>query len=376
MQLANRIESARDTPNSEESEQGVARDPSPDLAGARAWRLAPREMEQRPRVLSGMQPTGELHLGNYLGALKQWAALARDTTLQSLFCVVDAHAITVDYDPRSLPDRVIDAVATYIAGGIDPNLATVFVQSDVPAHTELAWYLTSVTPMGDLHRMTQFKEKSEQHKQNVNAGLFTYPVLMAADILVYKANVVPVGEDQIQHLELAREISRRFNARFGEIFPEPQPRLSTTPRILGLDGKAKMSKSMGNTIGLMDAPDVIEKKLRGAFTDPLKLRKNDPGRPEICNIFTIHRAMSTPDTVAYVEPNCRSGALGCGDCKKLLAERMIAELGPIRENALALRADRKGVLNVLREGGEKARAIAEPTMREVRSAMGLTTADR
>jgi tryptophanyl-tRNA synthetase len=333
-------------------------------------------MEQRPRVLSGMQPTGELHLGNYLGALKQWAALVRDAALETLFCVVDAHAITVEYDPRSLPDRVIDAVATYIAGGIDPERATVFVQSDVPAHMELAWYLTSVTAMGDLHRMTQFKEKSEQHKQNVNAGLFTYPVLMAADILIYKANIVPVGEDQIQHLELAREICRRFNARFGEIFPEPHPRLSTTPRILGLDGKAKMSKSMGNTISLLDEPKVIEKKIRGAFTDPLKLGRNDPGRPEICNIFTIHRAMSTPEAVAYVEPNCRSGALGCGDCKKMLTETMIAELTPIRENALALRAEPKRVLRVLRDGGEKARGMAERTMREVRSAMGLTTADR
>jgi tryptophanyl-tRNA synthetase len=333
-------------------------------------------MAQRPRVLSGMQPTGELHLGNYLGALKQWAAMSADSSLDTLFCVVDAHAITVDYDPKALPDRVIDAVATYLAGGIDPDRSTVFVQSDVPQHTELAWYLTCVTPMGDLQRMTQFKEKSDQHKQNVNAGLFTYPVLMAADILVYKANVVPVGEDQIQHLELAREICRRFNARFGEIFPEPQPRLSTTPRILGLDGKAKMSKSLGNTIGLLDAPQVIEKKIKGAFTDPLKLKMGDPGRPEICNIFTIHKAVSTAAQVAEIEPNCRSGALGCGECKKRLLEGLQAELAPVRERAVELRADRRRVLRVLQEGGERARGIAEGTLKEVRSAMGLTTADR
>jgi tryptophanyl-tRNA synthetase len=333
-------------------------------------------MEKRPRVLSGMQPTGELHIGNYLGALKQWAALAQDEKLESLFCVVDAHAITIEYDAKTLPDRVIDAVSVYIAGGIDPAKATVFVQSDVPQHTELAWYLTSVTPMGDLHRMTQFKEKSEQHKQNVNAGLFTYPILMAADILVYKANVVPVGEDQIQHLELAREICRRFNARFSEIFPEPHPRLSTTPRILGLDGKAKMSKSMGNTIGVLDPPAVIEKKLKGAFTDPLKLRKGDPGRPEICNVFTMHKPLTAAARVAEIEVNCRSGALGCGDCKKMLAESMIAELDPVREGALALRAEPKRVLKVLQEGGAHARSLAEGTMREVRSAMGLGTAAR
>jgi len=323
-----------------------------------------------------MQPTGELHMGNYLGALKQWAAMSRDPKFDAFFCVVDAHAITIDYEPKALPDRVIDAVAAYIAGGIDPEQATVFLQSDVPAHMELAWYLTSVTPMGELHRMTQFKEKSDQHKQNVNAGLFTYPILMAADILIYKANIVPVGDDQVQHLELAREICRRFNARFGEVFPEPHPRLSTTPRILGLDGKAKMSKSLGNAIGLLDPPATIEKKLKGAFTDPAKLRKGDPGRPEICNIFTMHRALSPAERVAAIEVDCRSGALGCGDCKKMLSDAMIAELGPVRERASELGGNKKRVLEVLQNGGERARSIAESTMGEVRRAMGLTTAAR
>jgi tryptophanyl-tRNA synthetase len=323
-----------------------------------------------------MQPTGELHIGNYLGALKQWAKMIGDASLETLFCVVDAHAITVDYDPKELPERVIDTVSTYVAGGIDPTKSVLFLQSDVPEHMELAWYLTCVTPMGDLQRMTQFKEKSDQHKQNVNAGLFTYPVLMAADILVYKAKIVPVGDDQIQHLELAREICRKFNARFGDVFPEPKPRLSTTPRILGLDGKAKMSKSLGNAIGLLDAPAVIEKKLKGAFTDPLKLRKGDPGRPEICNVFTIHKAVSPEAQIEEIDTNCRSGALGCGDCKKLLSQNLISELTPIREQALALRADRSKVLSILRDGGEKARSIAGATMKEVRSAMGLTTAQR
>lgn len=323
-----------------------------------------------------MQPTGELHLGNYLGALKQWAALSEDPSFETLFCVVDAHAITVEYDPKELPARVVDAVATYIAGGINPEKSTLFLQSDVPQHMELTWYLTCVTPMGDLSRMTQFKEKSDQHKQNINAGLFMYPVLMAADILVYKANVVPVGDDQIQHLELSREICRKFNSRFGDTFPEPQPRLSRTPRILGLDGKAKMSKSLGNTIGLLDPPEMIEKKLKGAFTDPAKLRKGDPGRPEICNVFTMHQALSSAERVSEIELTCRSGALGCGDCKKLLAGSMLPELSPIRERAIELRRDKRRVLEVLQEGGARAREIAESTMKDVRTAMGLTTAGR
>src|SRR5260221_8751627 len=302
--------------------------------------------------------------------------MVADPGLETLFCVVDAHAITAGYDPKTLPDRVIDAVATYIAAGIDPDRSTLFLQSDVPEHMELAWYLTSVTPMGDLHRMTQFKEKSELYKQNVNAGLFTYPILMAADILIYKANLVPVGEDQIQHLELSREICRRFNARFGEVFPEPQPRLSTTPRILGLDGKAKMSKSLGNTIGMLDAPELVDKKLRGAITDPQKLRMGDPGRPELCNVFTMHRAVTPVGLVAEIETNCRSRALGCGECKKTLSEHLVAEIGPIRERGLALRGNRRRVLEVLRDGGARARGLAEATMKEVRAAMGRTTAER
>jgi tryptophanyl-tRNA synthetase len=333
-------------------------------------------MSARRRVLSGMQPSGELHLGNYLGALRQWAAFSVDPSLECLFSVVDAHAITVDYDPKELPNRVLDLVAGYLASGIDAERSVLFLQSDVPAHMELAWYLSCVTPMGDLNRMTQFKDKSEQHKQNVNAGLFTYPVLMAADILVYRAEVVPVGDDQIQHLELVREICRKFNARFGRLFPEPQPRLSTTPRILGLDGKAKMSKSLNNTIALLDPPDVIAKKLKGAFTDPQKLARGDPGRPEVCNVFTMHRALSSLVRVAEIEVNCRSGALGCGDCKKMLTEVMVAELAPVRERALELGSDKKRVLRVLQDGAARARDLADSTMKDVHAAMGLTTANR
>src|SRR4051794_41735743 len=196
-----------------------------------------------------------------------------------MFCVVDAHAITVPYEAADLRQRIDGFALDLVACGLDPEKTTLFVQSDVREHTELAWYLASVTPMGDLGRMTQFKEKGEG-KDFVSTALFTYPVLMSADILLYKATVVPVGEDQVQHLELARETARRFNHRFGDVFPEPQPRLSRTPRIMGLDGESKMSKSKGNTIALFDAPDVFWNKLRTAFTDPQRLRKSDPGRPE------------------------------------------------------------------------------------------------
>jgi tryptophanyl-tRNA synthetase len=328
-------------------------------------------MAERARIFSGMQPTGELHIGNYVGALRQWVRLMPQ--FDALYCVVDAHAITVDYEAKQMPARTLETAITYIAAGLDPERCTVFVQSDVPAHTELAWYLSSVTPMGDLSRMTQFKEKSEEHKQNVNTGLFTYPVLMAADILVYRASVVPVGNDQVQHLELAREICRKFNARFGEVFPEPLPRLSDTPRIMGLDGRSKMSKTRGNAIGMFDAPEVMRKKLKGAFTDPQKLRRGDPGRPEICNVYTMHRAFSPAERIPEVEAGCRSGALGCGDCKMLLADGMVAELNPIRERANELRAEPKRVLRVLQDGAARARELAGATMSDVRKAMGLTT---
>lgn len=331
-------------------------------------------MKELKRVLSGMQPTGELHIGNYLGALKQWVEMSRDPALETLFCVVDAHAITVDYEPEGMPERVLDAVATYVAGGIDPERSILFVQSDVPEHMELAWYLTSVTAMGDLQRMTQFKEKSEQLRQNATAGLFTYPILMAADILIYKAAMVPVGDDQIQHLELTREIARRFNHRFGRVFPEPQPKLSKTPRIMGLDGKSKMSKSLGNAIGLFDPPKVVEKKLKGAFTDPQKLRRGDPGRPDICNVYTMHTALTPEEELPVIKRDCESGALGCGDCKKRLTETMLAEISPVRERALELRADKSGLVKLLGRGRDRARGIAQETLREVRDRMKMTTA--
>jgi tryptophanyl-tRNA synthetase len=217
------------------------------------------------RLFSGIQPSGEVHIGNYLGAIKNWIKLLDD--YDCIFSIVDYHAITIEYEPCEMQKRIINAAATNIAAGLDPDRCIIFVQSQVPEHTELTWILNTLTPMGHLERMTQFKDKAGQNEKNVNVGLFDYPVLQTADILLYKGCAVPVGEDQVQHIELSREIARKFNTRYGEFFPEPQHILSNAPRIMGLDGKNKMSKSMNNYISLIEEPDAIWKKLSSAVTD-------------------------------------------------------------------------------------------------------------
>ena len=328
----------------------------------------------KPRIFSGMQPSGELHIGNWLGALRQWVELSRDDSFEAIFCVVDAHAVTVDYKPKQLRERILEAAMGYLAAGVEPERSAVFVQSDVREHTELAWYLATCTQMGELQRMTQFKDKSEQHRNNVNAGLFTYPVLMAADILLYRASVVPVGDDQVQHLELTRDIARRFNQRFKRrVFPEPAPRLSKTPRIMGLDGAAKMAKSKGNTIALSEDSKSIWKKLKGAYTDPQRLRRDDPGRPEICNIFTMHQALTSAQKVEEIESACRKAEIGCGDCKKALYDNLMVELTPVQQRLADLRKRPDDVWDTLRQGADRCRPWAEQTMSDVRECMGLGT---
>jgi len=326
-------------------------------------------MSGKKTSFSGIQPSGDIHIGNYLGAIKNWVSMLDE--LNCIFSIVDYHAVTTEYDPAEMPERILQAAAVNIACGLDPSRCTIFIQSHVPEHTELCWILNTVTPIGELERMTQFKEKSERQKENINAGLFDYPVLMAADIVIYKATVVPVGDDQIQHLELCREIVRKFNNRYGEIFPEPKERLSTAPRIMGLDGKAKMSKSLGNHISLLDAPDSSWKKLSIAFTDPARLRRSDPGNPGICNIFTIHNGFSPKEDVERIKGQCSTAQIGCVECKKILHEHMEAELSPIRESALNLIEDPGPVIASLEEGAERSRAVARETMDEVRRAMGL-----
>jgi tryptophanyl-tRNA synthetase len=322
------------------------------------------------RVFSGIQPTGELHIGNWLGAVRTWAQQVAQQREDLFFCIVDAHALTVEYEPAELHARIESMAADLIACGLDTNRCTLFVQSDVREHTELAWYLTNVTPLGDLFRMTQFKEKSAG-KEHVLAGLLTYPILMSADVLLYKANVVPVGEDQVQHLELVRETARRYNYRFGALFPEPQPRLSHAPRIMGLDGQSKMSKSRGNTIGLFEDRDAFWNKLKGAFTDPQRLRRGDPGRPEVCNIYTMHKAISTPAAIDLTYLECTTAQRGCIDCKKILMENFDRELVTLRAQRAEVATHPEQTRQALGDGAAKARAIAQGTIRQVREAMGL-----
>lgn len=320
-----------------------------------------------PRLLSGIQPTGELHIGNYLGAIKNWVLL--QGSYETFYCIVDLHAMTTPYEPKEMSQRTLELAKALLACGIDPQQSVFFVQSHVKEHTELAWVLMCLATMGELSRMTQFKEKSSEQKGHATAGLFTYPVLQAADILLYKAELVPVGEDQVQHLEFTRDVCRRFNSRFGQFFPEPKPLLSKTPRIMGLDGQTKMSKSRNNHIPLLAAPEEISSLLKGAYTDPARLRRHDPGHPEICNIFTIHKGFSTQELVSSIESDCRTAGIGCTDCKKILAENMAKSLEPIRERYLRLNDSE--VLEVLCAGATKAQSVAKETMKQVREKIGL-----
>jgi tryptophanyl-tRNA synthetase len=324
------------------------------------------------RIFSGIQPSGELHIGNYLGAVKNWVALQH--RYESFICIVDYHAITVPYSPDDLRTRRRDMAISLLAAGIDPARTVLFVQSAVPEHTELAWIFNTVTPLGELERQTQYKDKAAR-QESVAVGLLTYPVLQAADILLYHADLVPVGEDQVQHLELSREVARRWNARFASpetpYFPEPKPLLTETKRIMGLDGQAKMSKSLGNTVGLLEEPDAIWEKLRPAVTDPKRVRRTDPGTPEVCNIYHIHKGFSSPETVDLVAHNCRTAGWGCIDCKRVLHESMVAELTPIRTRAMELRASEGKVEAILDGGAERAAAVAGRTMGEVKARMGF-----
>jgi tryptophanyl-tRNA synthetase len=324
---------------------------------------------RRKRVFSGMQPSGEAHLGNYLGALKQWVEL--QSAYDCIFCIVDDHAITAGGDPARMPHNVFDLAVSFLAVGLDPETSIIFVQSDVHEHTELAWLFNAVTPVGDLERMTQYKDKA-QHFESIPAGILNYPILQAADILLYKGEAVPVGEDQRQHLELTREIARKFNAAYGETFPETEALIDEgVGRIIGLDGEAKMSKSLGNTVGILAEPDEIWARVRTAVTDPQRVRRDDPGRPEVCNVYTLHKFFADRETVADIAHQCRNALRGCVDCKRILADNIATHFAPFRERAAHYRAHPEEVRRVLDEGAVKARAIARETMAEVRRKMGL-----
>ncbi len=324
---------------------------------------------RRKRVFSGMQPSGEAHLGNYLGALRRWVEM--QDQYDCLWCIVDDHAITAGGDPKDMPRNVLDLAVSFLAVGLDPEKSIIFVQSDVHEHTELAWLFNAVTPVGELERMTQYKDKSQRF-ESIPAGIFNYPILQAADILLYKADAVPVGEDQRQHLELTREIARKFNATYGDTFPETDPLIDeSVGRIMGLDGEAKMSKSLGNTVGILAEPAAVWDRVRTAVTDPQRVRRSDPGRPEICNVFTLHKFFTDAATRADIENKCRAAEIGCVDCKRILSDNIAQAFGSFRERAAHYRAHPEEIRRVLSEGAERARVIARGTMAEVRQKMGL-----
>lgn len=327
------------------------------------------------RVFSGIQPTGEPHIGNYFGAMRNYVKLGEGYGKESLYCVVDLHAITNPnaFDAATLAEKTYEMAVANFAVGLDPSKVIFFVQSHVPEHQELSWIFTTITPVGELERMTQYKDKAGQF-ESIPSGLLMYPALMAADILLYKADTVPVGEDQDQHLELTREIARKFNHNFGQTFPEPKSVHDPNAlRIPGVDGNGKMGKSKGptSTIGILEPLDAVWQKLRVAPTDPARVRRTDPGNPDVCLIFDYHKLFSDLDTIQMVDRECRTAGIGCVDCKKKLMEGVTAHLTPIQQRAEELRADPDYVKDALRQGAKEARAIAQPVMEEVREKVGF-----
>ena len=322
----------------------------------------------RKRVFSGARPTGRQHIGNYLGAVQNYVAL--QDQYDCVYCVVDIHALTTLENTESLREDIHEMVLDWLAAGIDPQRSIIFVQSHVPQVMELHTLLSMVTPLGWLLRVPTFKEKVKMQPDNVNYGLVGYPVLMTADIALYKGEVVPVGEDQLPHLELAREIVRRFNSLFGIVFPEPQAKLTNFPLVPGLDGVQKMGKSYDNRIEMAASSQEVSKRVMTAVTDPARRYRSDPGHPDICNVFRLH-SFFTPARVEEIASECRSARIGCVDCKKILADSINSNLKPFREKRASL-ASKPGYVNqVLADGANRAEAIAKETIREVKERMKL-----
>jgi len=320
------------------------------------------------RVFSGARPTGKQHLGNYLGAIQNYVSLQGEYTC--LYCIVDVHALTSLEDTGSLQKNIHEMMLDWLAAGLDPGKSILFVQSHVPEVMQLHTLLSMVTPLSWLLRVPTFKEKVKLQPHNVNYGLVGYPVLMTADIVLYKAEVVPVGEDQLPHLELAREIARRFNNLFGNTFPEPEAKLTSFPLILGLDGKEKMSKQLGNDIEIALSDEETIERVMTAVTDPARRYRSDLGHPEICNIYLLQRYFN-PLQLDDIAEQCRSAKIGCVDCKMLLAQEINSTLKPFREQRAALAARPKYIASVLADGAQRAQVIARETLREVKLKMGL-----
>lgn len=322
----------------------------------------------KPRLFSGIQPSGDLHLGNYLGAIENWVSMLDD--YDCIYSIVDLHAITIPFEPEDLSNRVFELAVGLMAAGLDPERCILFVQSAVPEHAELAWVFNTITPLGDLQRMTQFKDKSGR-AETIPAGLLNYPVLQAADILLYHAEAVPVGEDQRQHLELTRDIARKWNNRFGNYFPEPEAVIGRGRRILGLDGAQKMSKSLNNVIGMLAGPEELWSQVRTAVTDPARVRRDDPGNPDVCNVYTLHGFFTRVDVREDINVRCRAATIGCVDCKRILSDNIAERLAPVRAYADELRSKPEQVHEILHDGAVRARKIAKETLSETYDRMGL-----
>jgi tryptophanyl-tRNA synthetase len=320
-----------------------------------------------PRIFSGIQPSGAPHIGNDLGAIRNYVAL--QDRYEAIYCIVDYHALTSTHAPDTLRQRTREMGATLLALGLDPERCTLFVQSHRPEVTELAWLFSTVTPISWLERTPTYKEKRQNQPEDLNHGLLAYPVLQAADIVLYKASLVPVGKDQAAHLELSREIVRRFNAMYGDTFPEPQAVFTEAPIVLGTDGVRKMSKSLGNTIELFAEPEVIRRQVMSMVTDTQRILRTDPGRPEVCNVCQLHRFFG--DDYETIWDGERTARTGCVDTKRLLADRIIRHYAPARERYLELLANPRRLDEVLAAGAERIRPIAEATMAEVKEKMGL-----
>jgi tryptophanyl-tRNA synthetase len=329
------------------------------------------EEKEKKVVLSGMRSTGKIHLGNYFGALKNWVEL--QDTYRCFYMAADWHALTSDYaDTSQVAENTIEMVSDWIAAGLDPERSVIFIQSLVPEHAELHLLLSMITPLGWLERVPTYKEQIAQieNRDLATYGFLGYPVLQTVDIAIYRAHFVPVGEDQASHLEFARELVRRFHHFYGEVFPEPRILLTPTPRVPGIDGR-KMSKSYDNAINLSDPPEVIRKKCMQMFTDPQRVRRTDPGRPEVCNLYDFHRLLSPPELQERVARECRAAAIGCVDDKKIIAQVIIDYLEPMRRRREELARDRHLVLDILEDGTRRARERAQETIELVRSAIKL-----
>ena len=327
-------------------------------------------MKSRKTILSGMRPTGKLHLGHLVGALESWVALQGE--YDNYHLIADYHALTTNPDSSAIAANSIEMLIDWLAAGIDPAQSPVFRQSQIKEHTELHLIFSMLITAARLERNPAVKDQvRDLHIENVSYGHLGYPVLQAADILLYKGELVPVGEDQVPHVEIAREIARRFNLQYGAVFPEPEPKLTHFPRLPGLDGlEKKMSKSAGNTILLSDPPASIQAKMKTAVTDPQKVRRNDPGRPEVCLVYRYHRKFN-PHGADEIDAGCRSGALGCVECKGRIAAAIADHLAPFRERRAELVARPEEVRTILAHGEERARERARRTMEEVRAAMHL-----